>query len=90
MDSVDVLIDSAFSNADDDYKNKLKLACSKYLQAIELLTAHRILSDDEQETFQDLIDDFFQIWIDLFSTEGMTNYIHLLGSGHILFFSPKI
>ncbi len=89
MDSVDVLIDSAFSNADDDYKNKLKLACSKYLQAIELLTAHRILSDDEQETFQDLIDDFFQIWIDLFSTEGMTNYIHLLGSGHILFFLQK-
>jgi hypothetical protein len=50
-----------------------------------LLTLHRMLTDEEQEAFQELIDDFFEIWVDLFSTEGITNYIHLLGSGHILY-----
>ena len=56
---------------------------------MQLLMLHRILTDDEQQQFQDLIDDFFEIWVDLFSTEGIKNYIHLLGSGHILFFLQR-
>jgi len=89
MNSISLLIESAFSNGDNEDKTKLILACSKYSQAIELLTAHRILTDEEMDMFQDLIDDFFLIWIELFSTEGMTNYIHLLGAGHILYFLQK-
>jgi hypothetical protein len=89
MKSVDTIIEASFSDDDNERRNKLILACSKYSDAMQLLTLHRILTDEEQNTFQDLIDDFFQIWVDLFSTEGMTNYIHLLGSGHILYFLRK-
>jgi hypothetical protein len=85
MSSILLLIESAFSNGTDEEKNKLNLACTKYLQAIQLLSARRTLTDEEQDMFQDLIDDFFEIWVDLFSTEGMTNYIHLLGAGHMYF-----
>jgi hypothetical protein len=35
------------------------------------------------------VDDFFEIWVELFSNDGMTNYLHLLGSGHILYFLCK-
>jgi len=59
MNSISLLIESAFSNGDNEDKTKLILACSKYSQAIELLTAHRILTDEELDMFQELIDDFF-------------------------------
>jgi len=28
-------------------------------------------------------------WIEVFGNEGITNYIHMLGSGHILYFIKK-
>jgi hypothetical protein len=62
---------------------------SKYRIAMELLTAHCELSNEENETFQDNIDDFFEIWIQIFGNKGVTNYNHLLGSGHILYFMKK-
>jgi hypothetical protein len=87
IQSVDLIIEQAFSMNNNEKKNKLILACSKYCRAIELLTLHRILTECEQEEFQDLVDDFFEIWFELFSTEGLTNYIHLLSSGHnVLYF----
>jgi hypothetical protein len=89
IQSVDLIIEQAFSSNNNEKKNKLILACSKYCRAIKLLTLHRILTACEQEEFQDLVDDFFEIWVELFSTEGLTNYIHLLSSGHVLYFLQK-
>jgi len=54
-----------------------------------LLQQHRILTADEIEIFQDCMDDFFELWVELYGEEGITNYIHLLGSGHILYFLKK-
>jgi hypothetical protein len=56
---------------------------------MELLTVHRELSDEENECFQDYIDNFFEEWIGIFGDEGITNYIQMLGSGHILYFMKK-
>jgi hypothetical protein len=72
-----------------EFRDKLLLAFSKYQAAMNLLTVHRLLDDEEQEEFQGLIDDFFDIWVGLFGRAGVTNYIHLLGSGHILYFLKK-
>jgi hypothetical protein len=38
------------------------------------------------EIFQDLADEFFEIWVEIFGPEGVTNYIHLIGSSHMLYF----
>jgi len=54
----------------------MTFACSRYTEAMEILTMHRALADEEIEDFQSLIDDFFETWIELFGIEGMTNYIH--------------
>jgi hypothetical protein len=40
-------------------------------------------ADDQIQLFQAIIDDFFQVWVRLYSYAGCTNYIHLLSSGHI-------
>jgi hypothetical protein len=83
INNIDKIIEGAISN---ETAGTLIVALSKYKEAIDLLTKHRELSEDEQDHFQDLIDDFYQSWIDVFGDEGVTNYIHLLSSGHIHYF----
>jgi hypothetical protein len=89
MDSADVIIETALWNESEEMKAKLMFGCECYLSAMALLTSHRILSLEEQEHFQDWIDYFVEIWIDLFAEEGITNYIHLLAAGHIRYFLNK-
>ncbi len=89
MNAVDIVIQAAIPECHPDLRDQLLLACSKYQDAIRLLTVHRILDDEEQELFQDLIDDFFEIWVSLFGRASVTNYLHLLGSGHVLYFMKK-
>jgi len=41
------------------------------------------------DAFQKIADDFFSGWLDLVGYDGITNYIHLLGAGHIRYFLKK-
>jgi len=41
------------------------------------------------DAFQNKADDFFSGWLDLVGYDGITNYIHLLGAGHIRYFLKK-
>ena len=41
------------------------------------------------ELFQDNIDDFFEHWVEIYGEEIVTNYIHMLDAGHILYFLKK-
>jgi hypothetical protein len=65
------------------------MAVEAYKEGISLLAMHRNLSAEEQELFQDKLDFFYENWIELFGEEGITNYIHILGSGHMLYFLQK-
>jgi hypothetical protein len=69
-----------------DFQAKVILAVLAYKEAISLLTMHRNLSAEEKELFQDKIDEFYEQWIHLFREAGVTNYIHILGSGNMLYF----
>ena len=46
-------------------------------------------SDDEIVKLQKDIDMWYHAWMDLTGLEGMTNYIHLLGTGHISYYLFK-
>ena len=41
------------------------------------------------DAFQIMADDFFALWLDIMGYDGVTNYIHLLGAGHIRYFFLK-
>jgi len=84
-----MIIDGSIPDNEGEFKEKLLMACSKYNEAISILTSHRALTDEEIDTFQDLIDDFFETWVELFGHDGLTNYLHLLGSGHVMYFLQK-
>jgi hypothetical protein len=89
MDAIDQIILAAIPEQHPNLRDDLLLACSNYKSAIRLMTVHRILDDEEQDHFQELIDDYFKVWVAVFGQAGVTNYIHLLGSGHISHFIRK-
>jgi reverse gyrase len=86
---LDIIIEHSWPEQSHATQSKLIIAITNYRNAMKLLTVHRELSKDENEQFQDYVDDFFEIWIEVFGDEGITNYIHMLGSGHILYFMKK-
>ena len=45
--------------------------------------ANKLWSNAEIVLYQCRADKFFEIWLHLFQKEGITNYIHMIGSGHI-------
>jgi hypothetical protein len=90
MNSIDSIIEAALPNELEEMRAKLLFACECYLSAMYILTSHKMLSDEEIEHFQDLIDDFVEVWIDLFADKGIiSNYVHLLASCHAQYFLKK-
>jgi len=84
MTALEPLISFIFNHPDDHAMkmNWMKLL-SFYNPAMELLRQPTDFTDDEIETFQEGIDRFYKKWISLVGREGITNYIHMLGSGHV-------
>lgn len=54
-----------------------------YRQAMIIVRSKEDLSQEQTIKFQQCIDLFFQDWVYLHGREGVMNYIHMLGSGHI-------
>ena len=85
LTAIDVIIERSIAGH-GELASRIIIATSKYKEAMELLTLHCELSEDEIENFQSLIDDFFEIWVGIFGDHGVTNYIHMLASGYIHYF----
>jgi hypothetical protein len=88
INQIDTIIEEALP-PEHSARAQLIIALTNYKSAMKLLTLHRELTDEEINQFQDLVDDFFATWIDVFGEEGVTNYIHMLASGHIAYFLKK-
>jgi len=57
---------------------------AKYLEVLKLAFQHEEFEDPEEiELFQDVVDEWFYLYVELLGFPGQTNYIHLLGSGHL-------
>ena len=54
-----------------------------------LLQSHKHFKSADIDEFQQLADEFCEIYVDLTGQSGMTNYIHCLHSGHFLYFLRK-
>jgi hypothetical protein len=71
---------------DDEERQSWKNAiCLQYSPAINLLRSKENLTEHQIIQFQKHIDLFFQLWVVLIpGAKGVTNYIHLLKSGHVM------
>jgi len=84
---MDAIIDLCISPDDntsgEEERMKWKGCIAAYRNAMQLLRKKTDLSNDEVKLFQQHVDAFFVTWVSLESHEGVTNYIHTLGAGHI-------
>ena len=53
---------------------------------MEMAGQREDFSDEEIDAFGTHCDDCFELWVDLTGLEGMTNYIHMIGSGHMTYY----
>jgi hypothetical protein len=87
LQKVDRIIEGAV--LDNSTRSTLIVSLQHYVHAMELLILYPVLDEDEKELFQDHIDDVIELWIQIIGVHGMSNYIPLLGSGHVLYFLKK-
>jgi hypothetical protein len=60
--------------------------CQTVFRSDSIVAQNKKFTDIQIDQFQSKADDFFINWINLVGYDGMTNYVHMLGSGHIRFF----
>jgi hypothetical protein len=61
----------------------------KYVNAIRVAFQHEDFTDEEVEVFQDYIDEWYYEYIELVGLPGITNYMLLLGAGHLYHYIIK-
>jgi len=83
-----ILTDIVFANNEDEHV-KWNQCVDFYRQSIELLHIQNDFKDDDAglalhvQKFQSIVDEFFIHWVQLVGREGITNYFHMIGSGHL-------
>jgi hypothetical protein len=84
MDAFDQLADIFFWY-DEERKELWKTLMEHWRKLMEMAGQREDFSDEEIDAFGTQCDDFFEVWVDLTGLEGMTNYIHMIGSGHMTY-----
>jgi hypothetical protein len=81
MYNLDSLIDLCI--AGEENKVRWKQCIEHYKLLFVMLRKKDDFSDDQIIDFQREADYFYKIWIDIHGAKGVTNYIHMIGSGHV-------
>jgi hypothetical protein len=72
----------ALSISDENRRNKYYYCIPLYHDAIQIDRQKDEFTDEDIIQYLNLIDSWFQVWVQLHSDAGCTNYTHLLSSGH--------
>ena len=81
VDALDTLVD--FCVTDQARAALWMNALNNYRTAMILVRKRDDFINTEIASYQRHADLFFQSWVKLWQKEGITNYIHMIGSGHI-------
>ena len=74
----------------DDRRGRFEqCVVTMYQPIMKKLRKRSNMSVLEINTLQQNIDDWYENWINLTGREGMTNYIHMLGAGHVTYYLLK-
>ena len=73
----------------DERQQQWRTAVSHIRAAFALARKHGEYSDNEIIQFQIEVDKFYRPWLELHGSNGSSNYIHLISSGHLAFYMEK-
>ncbi len=89
MEDIHGIIDLSIPESDQELRLQWKDAAAKYLEVIRILRRLQNFTEALIDQFQNEADDFCAAWFNLVGYDGITNYVHMLGSGHIRYFLRK-
>ena len=81
IDNLDTMVDACVTNP--NRKVMWMTVLNNYRIAMVLLRKKDDFTNEMIASYQCHADKFFQAWVGLWQKEGITNYIHMIGSGHI-------
>ena len=87
IDELDHIIDiSVVDGHPGEERRKKWLQCLKHYRLFMKILRKKGSNYTQQEltSFQYHLDHFFQLWVELHGRQGVTNYLHMVGSGHML------
>jgi hypothetical protein len=71
----------------DNWRKELwQSALVQYQEAVAGLRSRKDFTDADITLWQQGVDIFYTIWVDLHGMDGLTNYIHMLGAGHVVYY----
>jgi hypothetical protein len=72
---------------DDDARREAWNDCvERWLEVMETARKRETFTEAEIGEFQYLADEWFERWLGLHGRDGLTNYIHMVASGHLSFY----
>jgi hypothetical protein len=80
MAYIDLFIQLCFA---EDHQEPTLSAMQHYLTAEEILSQYHDYSENDIHQFQDEADLFMIEWVYLYGSSGVTNYVHMVTSGHM-------
>jgi hypothetical protein len=89
IDNIFCLVDYIFSREEDaELRNIWRQMIGDYCDAPLILRQPQEYTDEDIQTFQNKIDDFYTAYVETSGAgkEGITNYIHMLGSSHVAYY----
>jgi hypothetical protein len=92
IDNINILVDYVFSAPEDSERKEIwRKMLQDYRDALIILRQPQEYTDEDIATFQAKIDDFFTAYVETSgaSKEGITNYIHMLGSSHMAYYMKR-
>ena len=92
VSNIDQIFDAVFRfHNDDSVRRQLFHTCLKEMfpPIVTALRKRSSFSDSDIIELQKKIDKWYHAWMTITGLEGMTNYIHLLGSGRITYYLTK-
>ena len=87
INSIKPLID--LSIVDKERRSRFKIGVNHSRTMMTTVHQKDDFTDEEIEIFQEEADVFFRVWVDLHGSGVLTNYVHMLGAGHLSYYFYK-
>ena len=91
VNAIDQLFDIVFKFHEDDglRRGVFQRCVDGYPKMMEKIRQRRDFTDEEIVSLQKDIDVWYADWVSVTGREGITNYVHMLGAGHLAYYLKK-